>query len=184
MTMPKTSQYTVGWIDTSIHDFLAEIDDPSSSMAYALVTCLDSSFQVASLADANRPLQALKNQGRVVGQGVLLTTRRLLALERHERLFFGFDEVWFFSHAEIGPKPKNVVITGPNRILSPLMASLKEWMDVNGCSLGLGDGAGMNFCARLRGVARRLVESFSESEFTASENGRAIASPGTARRDE
>jgi hypothetical protein len=181
--MQKGSQYTVGWIDTSIHDFLSEIEEPSSSMAYALITCLDSSFNVASLANENRKLQALKNQGKRVGQGVLLTTRRLLAVERQERLFFGFDEVWFFSHAEVAPKPKNVVITGPSKLTLPLPEQMRAWMHRNGCSLGLGDGTGMNFCARLRGVARRLVESFGESESTESQNGRASASPGTVRMD-
>jgi hypothetical protein len=86
-----------------------------------------------------------------------------VALERRQRIFFGFDEVWFFTHSSVSPKPDDVVITGPNKIPSEMTPGLTEWMQSNGASLGLGDGTGMNFCARLQGVARRLVESLSES---------------------
>ena len=152
---------TVGWMDTSIHDFLSEIEEPSSDMAYTLVTCLDSSSDVVSLSDNSPLLKKFKNQGKFVGKGVLLTIRRLLALERRQRISFGFDEVWFFPQALVSPKPENVVITGPNKIPSEMTPDLTEWMRSNGASLGLGDGEGMNFCARLHGVARRLVESLS-----------------------
>lgn len=179
--MPGTIPYTTGWIETTIHDFLLEIDEPSSEMGYALVTCLDSSFNVASLAGKSPRLRALKEQGRVVGKGVLLSTRRLLALERRQRMFFGFDEVWFFSQSQISRKPKILVITGPARISSELTGKLAEWMHGNSGSLGLGDGAGMNFCARLRGVAKYLVESFSESEANGSGNGHAVGRDETSR---
>lgn len=175
MTMPKSSQYRAGWIDTTIHDFLYEIEDPPSSMAYALVTCLDSSFDVASLAKQNPQLMGLKRHGREVGQGVLLSSRRLIAMERRQRLFFGFDEVWFFTRSRVQPKPQRVVITGPDRISPERMRRAAGWMQKNGCSLGLGDGMGMNFCARLEGVAKYLVESYSETQSAAAAKTRAIA---------
>jgi hypothetical protein len=152
-------------MDTSIHDFLSQIEEPTSDMAYALVTCLDSSSDVASLSENSPLLKEFKNQGKFVGKGVLLTIRRLLALERRQRIFFGFDEVWFFSQALVCPKPENVMITGPGKIPSEMTPDLTEWMRSNGASLGLGDGVGMNFCARLHGVARRLVESLSGPKF-------------------
>ncbi|MGI8982151.1 MAG: hypothetical protein ACR2FY_23210 [Pirellulaceae bacterium] len=173
--MLRVSPYTVGWIDTSIHDFLADMDDPPASMAYALITCLDSSFDIAGLVGKNSRLATLKKEGTIVGKGLLLKTRRLLALDRSARLFFGFDEVWFFSHSLVSPKPKNLVITGPERISESMLKPLTSWLQSNGAYLGLGDGTGMNFCAKLRGVARRIVESVTESNLKGFETGRAIA---------
>ncbi len=178
--MEKDCEYTAGWIDTSVHDFLSQIADPTASMTYALVTCLDSSFDLAAIVQKDPDLRTLKSQGqlKIVGQGVLLTTRRLLALERRKRLFFGFDEVWFFPRAKVSPKPKNAVITGPGKITPQLMKSLANWMQANGCSLGLGDGAGMNFCARLRGIAQYLVDSFNASDSNGDGHEKALVAGG------
>ncbi len=38
-----------------------------------------------------------------------------------------------------------------------------KWMQRNDCSLGLGDGVGMNFCAKVRGVARYLMKALGET---------------------
>ena len=156
--MQNSSRFTVGWIDTTIHDFLSEIE-PSPSMKYALLTFLDSSPGVASIFQKNERLHKLQKHLSNVGNGVLLTTHQLLRLDREERLFFGFDEVWFFSHKNISPKPTTDSIVGPERITTSAQSNLETWMESNGCSLGLGDGAGMNFCAKLQGIAKYLVES-------------------------
>ncbi len=173
--MPENWQYTHGWIDTTIHDFLATIAEPSSSMAYSLVTCLDSCFDLRTAVESSRVLQPLKEHAWFLGNGLLLTTRRLLGVERRTRLFFGFDEVWFFTRIPASPKPGDLVITGPNRIRGDSPSRIARWMEGNGCSLALGDGTGMNFCARLRGIARHLVQAYEGSEATAVEDGRAIA---------
>jgi hypothetical protein len=167
--MTETTSYTVGWIDTTIHDFLSGIEEPSSDMSYALVTCLDSSFDVAAVAARHPELKSLQKQNKLktVGRGILLKTHYLAALDRRQRLFFGFDEVWFSSRPLSKPKPKQVIITGPNRIEAPQLRRVAEWMQSNAISLGLGDGTGLNFCARLRGVAKLLVTSLNENDLTA-----------------
>jgi hypothetical protein len=162
--MPRTSEYTAGWIDTTIHDFLTDIEQVSPSMAYALITCLDSTFDVPPLLQASPALRALREKCRVIGKGILVTTRQLLVAKRESRILFGFDEVWFFPRPEVSPKPKGFVLTGPERVPIELVERYSNWLSGNGCSLGLGDGTGMNFCARLRGVARYLVRSFGETE--------------------
>src|SRR6266481_5612227 len=98
--MSRQTDYMVGWIDTTIHDFLLKIDEPTSSMAYALITCLDSNFNIPSMLEHSKHLQSLKGkiEGQV-GKGILLRSRHLLAAERDNRLFFGFDEVWFFPNS-------------------------------------------------------------------------------------
>lgn len=173
--MPKQADYMIGRIDTTIHAFLAEIDDPTSSMAYALVTCLDSNFDVPSLLEKSKHLKNLKEKCQIIGQGVLLSTRQLLSAEKKNRLFFGFDEVWFFPNANITPKPTTFVIVGPDEISPKEVRQFGEWLRSNHCSLGLGDGTGMNFCLKVRGVAKYIVEAFNETKPQAVEQEREIA---------
>ena len=85
--MQKSSPYTAGWIDTTIHDFLSEIDSPPHSMAYVLITCLDSSSDVASIFENNPALQSFRGAAKIVGKGVLLPTRRLAAIDRFAQAF-------------------------------------------------------------------------------------------------
>lgn len=161
--MSKQPDYVVGWVATTIHDLLLDIEEPTSSMAYALITCLDSSFDISSMLEQNRRLNSLKGKCHLVGQGILLTTRQLLTAERHNRLFFGFDEVWFFPTSDVEAKPESLVITGPERINLPEMEEYSEWMRSSNCSLGLGDGTGMNYCLRVRGVARYILRASNEA---------------------
>jgi hypothetical protein len=176
--MTKTSDYAAGWMDLSIHDFLSTLEVPSSSITYALITCLDSSFEVASMLAKSPALQPLQRRSKIIGKGVLLTTRRLLEAKRRQRLFFGFDEVWFFDRRKVSPKPEQIVITGPAPITDEQVQRMSKWMHKNGCSLGLGDGTGMNFCARLHGVARDLIKGFMESIAApeSGQNGKAAGS--------
>jgi hypothetical protein len=161
--MSKQADYMTGWINTTIHDFLSAVDEPTSSMAYALVTCLDSNNEVASLLDQSKHLKGLRGKYQRVGQGILLTTHQLLTAQKNNRLFFGFDEVWFFPNADVSPKPESFVIVGPEPISSRETDQYSEWLRSNNCSLGLGDGTGMNFCLKVRGVARFIVEAFNEA---------------------
>ena len=170
--MMRLSDYQTGRIDTTIQDFLSKVDEPPSTMAYALITCLDSNFDVPSLLELSEPLRPLMGKCKPVGQGILLTTRQLLTANRHRRIFFGFDEVWFFPAPAITPKPEDLVITGPSVIDPGDIDGYREWMEANDCSLGLGDGEGMNFCMKVRGVARYIVKAFSEAKIQEMATGR------------
>lgn len=161
--MSRQAEYMVGWIDTTVHDFLSEIGEPTSSMAYALITCLDSSFDLSSFWEGSKRPVKLKGKCKLVGEGLLMTTRQLLAIERQHRLFFGFDEVWFFSKPPITSKPENLVITGPDHVNPREIEQNSEWLRSNNCSLGVGDGIGMNYCLRVRGVARHVVTALNEA---------------------
>ena len=163
MIMSRHVDYQIGRIDTTVHDFMSKIDEPPSTMAYVLITCLDSNFDVSPLLERSEPLKPLRGKCQRVGQGILLTTRQLLTAARHNRIFFGFDEVWFFPTPAITPKPEDLVITGLSTIDPGEIEGYREWMLMNDCSLGLGDGAGMNFCMKVRGVARYIVKAYSEA---------------------
>ena len=169
--MSKQADYIAGWIDSTIHDFIVGIEEPTASMRYALITCLDSSFDVRSMLEQSKHLKSVRGKCQLVGQGILLSTRQLLAAERVDRIFFGFDEVWFFptSHAE--PKPENLILTGPEKVSPQEIDQFTHWMLSSKCSLGLGDGVGMNYCLRVRGVARYIVELFNEASLHSLEEG-------------
>ena len=137
-------------------------------MAYALITCLDSTFDIPSLMDKSKHLTDLKDNCTGIGKGVILTTRQLIVAERRQRMFFGFDEVWFFSHSDITPKPDDLILVGPSRPTAEQIDKHAEWLVTNHCSLGLGDGTGMNFCLRVRGPARYIMNAFHGAGIEAS----------------
>lgn len=161
--MLRTAEYCVGWMDSSIHRFMANIDPPPTSMKYALITCLDSCFEVASILSKSAALSPLKPQAEIVGKSVLVSTRRLLSAERNRQIFFGFDEVWFLPTALVKPKPRGIGLVGPTRLSPDLPAKLVSWMNDNSCTLGLGDGVGLNFVAKLQGLAKYIVNELSDS---------------------
>ena len=105
--MREQKKYMTGWANTNIHDFsLLAMEQPSSSMAYALITCLDSNLDLRSIGGTGKCWNGSRTKPRRVGKGLLLTTRRLLDLERHERLFFGFDEIWFSAKPITRPQTR------------------------------------------------------------------------------
>ncbi len=169
--MAGQGEYLTGWINTTIHDFLEEIAEPISSMEYALVTYLDSSPEVASIFDKSEQWTGLRGKYRAVGAGALLKTRQLLAAQRRRRIFFGFDEVWFFPGSAISSKPESFVITAPCSLEAEQIGRHSEWLVSNKCSLGIGDGEGMNYCLRIRGPARYVIQAINEGHPHALDGG-------------
>jgi hypothetical protein len=149
--------YVAGWLDSSIHDFLEVLSPRTASTRYALITCLDSQPEPASLLQKSPELQSLVSKIEILGSGLLLPTRWLLESKNTQRLFFGFDEVWFFPGREIQPKPRTASLVGPARLTQTRLEKLGPWLETNACSLGLGGGEGLNFVVRAQGLARFLL---------------------------
>ncbi|HUY34357.1 MAG TPA: hypothetical protein VMV69_16545 [Pirellulales bacterium] len=148
--------YVAGWLDSSIHDFL-EVFHTSKTTAFALITCLDSERSPKSLASTSTDLQAVMDLAKPVGQGVLLPAKQLQAPAFRDRVFHGFDEIWFFPTNQIAPKPDSAWIVGPKRIDQATLDKLGEWMTKNGCSLAIGDGDGLNVIVKAQGLVGRLI---------------------------
>jgi hypothetical protein len=155
--MVKYKDYTAGWLDSSVHDFLAAIPSAFPSIHYALITCLDSNRDLSNLLASSPELAAKRAEMKTLGQGLLLPTSVLLAAEASDRIMFGFDEVWFFPHADIRPKPAHAGLVGPHRVSQESMDALGEWMESNSCTLALGDGEGLNFILQARGLVRYFI---------------------------
>lgn len=154
--------YVAGWLDNSIHDFLEVLSPSAVGAKYALITCLDSNTNMASLRQKSPELKSIANKLEVVGTGLLLPTKLLLETDSSQRIFFGFDEVWFFPNKSIKPKPPALSLVGPARLSQARLEKVGKWMADNGCSLGLGSGEGLNFVVPARGLVRFLLGSSIE----------------------
>jgi hypothetical protein len=150
--------YIAGSLDSSIHEFLGELPRTSKESKSAVITCLDSNPRPASLLKKSPELKSLARTAHRLGNGLLLSTRRLLEVESRHRLFFGFDEIWFFASKPTQPKPTSLSLVGPAKIDHRKLRRICAWMSENSCSLGLGDGDGLNFIVKIPGLLRHLLE--------------------------
>jgi hypothetical protein len=150
--------YTAGWLDNNLHDFL-QVFQAFPSMQFALISCLDSNRNVHELLERSPELASIKSDARVHGSSLIVPTKKLLDADRSERLLFGFDEIWFFPHDNISPLAPDSGIVGPRRISQERMNKLGDWLQANSCSLGLGDGDGMNLVLKASGLVRYILGS-------------------------
>src|SRR5271165_4831480 len=149
-------EYVAGWLDTSIHDFLETYQPNSRAGEFALITCLDSDLNPKSLLKRSGEFAIAMKDAKPLGNALLLPVRQLHAVTFRDRVFFGFDEVWFFPSDRIEAKPDSAWLVGPGRIGQKTLDELGSWMVANSCSLGLGDGVGLNFLVKARGLMKYL----------------------------
>ena len=149
--------YVAGWLDSSIPDFLEELPEIPESMAFALLTCLDSNLRPATLLKKSPELKTMAKSIRVVGDGILVPTMTLIDADRKSPVFHGFDEVWFFPSDTIEGKPAGAWLVGPQRVAGSTLRKLGPWMTEFGCSLALGDGEGLNVVVKEGTMAKHLV---------------------------
>ena len=161
--MSSTTDFATGFLEGGIHDFLVGITRPAAGMSYALITCLDSCRQLSKHLDTSEPLVKIKERCTILGDGLLLPTSDLLDAVRKRRIFFGFDEIWFLNRRKIEPKPRNLILVGLERVSESVLRRHRQWLVHSGCSLGLGDGSGLNFVVKARGTAKLFLETLSES---------------------
>lgn len=153
----SNKDYVAGWLDSSVHDFLEVLSPSAASTKYALITCLDSNLNPASLHHKSPELKSIANKLHVLGSGLLLPTGLLREADSRNRIFFGFDEVWFFPNKSTQPKPLSVSLVGPARLNQARFNKIGKWMSANSCSLAIGGGEGLNFVVRAHGLARFLL---------------------------
>jgi hypothetical protein len=149
--------YVAGWLDSSIHDFLQVFSPDSATTKYALITCLDSNGAPASLRKKSPELKFLANKARTLETGLFLPTELLLQANSRNRIFFGFDEIWFFPSDSIEAKAGSPSLVGPGRLDQEKLNKLGGWMSRCSCSLALGDGEGLNFIVKAQSLARGLL---------------------------
>jgi hypothetical protein len=159
--MMEGPRFFAGSIDSSVHEFLSELSEIPSGMSFALVTCIDSNPDLPALLKVSPELRQISRQGRIVGSAFLIGTRRLLAADRSQRIFFGFDEIFFFHDRPVASPPKPGLLTSPD-LGEETSRELSSWMQRHRSTLAIGDGAGLNYLIRLSGVARLIVSKLSD----------------------
>jgi hypothetical protein len=157
MKLISYQDYVAGWLDTSIHEFLEVLSPNEPGTKYALITCLDSNPKPASLREKSPELKPLISKLQTLGSGLMLPTASLQASDARNRVFFGFDEVWFFPNESIQPPPRSATLVGPARLNRTRFQRLAKWMSHHSCPLALGDGEGLNFVVQARGPVMFLL---------------------------
>src|SRR5437763_566530 len=76
-------------------------------------------------------LQPIATKREGLGTGLLLPTKLLLEADSRKRIFFGFEEVWFFPSKSMRPKPPGLSLVGPARLNRTRLAKLGKWMADN-----------------------------------------------------
>ncbi len=155
--MVCSKDYVAGWLDSTVREFLNALPRKSKAIAYALITCLDSDRNPRSLLKKSPALKAIMQVSRTLGNGLLLPWMLLQESVALDQLLFGFDEIWFFPIDQIQPKPDSAWIVGPGRIDQAKLDKLDRWLTDNQCSLGLGDGHGLNVIVKAQGLAKYLI---------------------------
>ncbi len=155
--MISYKNYVAGWLDSSIREFFDLFPRESARMRYALVTCLDSRPNPASLLHESPELEPLIADGELLEGDLLIPTNKLLFDRFHHKIFFGFDEIWFFERRITEPKPESAWLVGPRRIDQTTMWRLGPWMSANRCSMALGDGEGLNLIVKARGLVKHII---------------------------
>jgi hypothetical protein len=153
--MVHFKDYVAGWLDSSISDFLRQFLRTSEKLKYALVTSLDSDETPSKLLVTSPELKPIAKKAKRLGDGFIVPTS--LILKSDATLFYGFDEVWFFPDDKISAKPKSAWVVGPNRLDQSSLNEFGSWLSANRCSLALGDGDGLNFIVKARGLVRYLL---------------------------
>ena len=163
------------WTDTfaqsALEWVLREWPEIAHMGPLTLISCVDSSRR-EDLHSFNVPLFS---RGSLRSDGVLVNTADLVALERSENLFHGFDELWFLEHEPSTVLPE-VVITSETPLVSDNSGETRQlianWMLAEGCALGIGDGCGLNLATTqpeladsLKRMAALIIER-SEKELT------------------
>lgn len=151
------NEYMAGWLESSVHHFLGFLGRSSANMRYALLTCVDSDRNPAALLNKSPELKPIADKSRPLGNGLLLPTSALIAADARRRILFGFDEIWFFPTDQIKEKPAAASLVGPRRVDQAKLDVLGEWLSNSTCSLALGDGEGLNFIVKAKGLVRYLL---------------------------
>jgi hypothetical protein len=153
----SNKNYVAGWLDCSLHDFLGVLSTDDLDTRHALITCLDSNPNPALLRTKSPELKPLASSLKAVGTALLLPTELLLRTNSKTRIFFGFDELWFFPNSELDSPPPSSSMIGPARINRARFKRISKWMSENACSLALGGGEGLNFVVRAHGLPKSLL---------------------------
>jgi hypothetical protein len=190
--MKVNHQYIPGWIDTSIHDFLLDITEISSGMSYTIIACLDSCSEVSSMVKKSKHFQSVINNYSSIGNSLLVKTKDLVNIESENRIFFGFDEIWFIpqksfvlrnsengtniidhnlvqlqnQQIDLMDSSTALTLVSPHKLESTSIQKLVDLMRLFNLSCILGDGVGMNYLLKKsqQTLMSHLLKAYNQSD--------------------
>ena len=126
--------------------------DPFLRFRFVVFTCIDSNPNVAELKSVTGPLLEAGCELKAFGFALQVKMSRD-ALNVTINTFTGYDEIWFFD-AEPHRVDQPPTITSERELTDTTdefnvetLNKLPDWMDASGCTVGLGDGGGLNYVA-------------------------------------
>jgi hypothetical protein len=165
--MTKLESIWIGYCPGQNISNIIENISQIGSFRYILISCIDSSREVASLPDIRKVIDRHRTFATYWGKNVIIDTEGINEIMHDHKLFTGFDEVWFLNKKPLESLPVNVCITSEIPIIEinepsdiEDLSTLAAWMERNNCLLGIGDGAGLNYITT-EVTAAQLIESWS-----------------------
>ena len=148
--------FRFGWTAISIGRLLAVDPTLFTRFGYLLITSIDSSTDVGGLATGYHLLEHCTGCS-LLGEGLVVPAAQLAQIAREFNLFNGFDEVWCFDRRPGVAMPTMIALVAPLNVeRDPPPHGLEEWMRQSGCTLGLGDGDGLNYVTVMLELAERI----------------------------
>jgi hypothetical protein len=153
----------LGWVPTTISWVLEKLPDIPTRFTHALISSIDSSRDIASLAHISPSFRKAKQlcnaRYEALGKAIVVSSSDLVCLSRKGDLFTGFDEMWFFRFEPMDAPPDDISLVGPLKIVEDFSPDLEiQWMKRTGAVLGLGDGGGLNFASFDQEIAAQLAK--------------------------
>lgn len=117
---------------------------------YVVISCIDSDQNVSEMKHIVRGLLAADCEVEEIGTVLQVNVSRN-ALDFLVNTFTGFDEVWFFDGVPsyISQPPsitsERMLTDTTDPFVQDTVSALPNWMKLSHCTLGLGDGAGLNY---------------------------------------
>lgn len=145
------------WLPSlAIPDVLSTVLAAEANAKYVLVTVIDSTPQVRQLPSIVPLLDQLGMFYRAVDDDVVIKAADLSALVNRHHILSGFDEIWLCRDIPRAGKPVTFQITSDVPFGNDPPAGLLNWMLASTCTVGLGDGDGLNLATTEQTVAVAL----------------------------
>jgi hypothetical protein len=155
-----------GWIDTQAQSDIEWIGLRYPHILldrkYAYISCIDSTRDMTSLPLLLASLRRRNRNVETGSRGLWLDASTVLDLATADRTVFnGFDEVWLFDAKAQVQLPEGMSITSECPITEypdEAIAAVSRWMELSGCVLGIGDGAGLNYITTDKSIQLAFME--------------------------
>jgi hypothetical protein len=152
----------LGWLNASIRDIIYKCPTILSQFPVIMITSIDSTNDIARIVKYH-DIFSLFPKCKMLGLSLLVPGVDIPDMQKLFHLFNGFDEIWCFEHAPIFAKYSGASLVGPYNVEHDTMRTeVACWMIDSKCSLGLGDGIGLNYVTPCHDISHVLKQTFVE----------------------